>query len=381
MKIGFDGKRAVSNMTGLGNYSRLVIERIAEEYPRDWLNVYTPKLSDSPRLEKIKHLHNISFHLPPQFAFHGSLWRTFGIPNNLRADGVDIFHGLSNELPLNIKEAHIPSVVTIHDVIYRTMPECYKPIDRKIYDFKYGKSCINSTRIIAVSECTKRDVVKFYNVPEEKVDVIYQGCDDSFKRRWDADQMKGLRKRLNLPEKYLLQVGTIEKRKNLELTIRALSSLPTDIPLVIVGRDHHGYLDYITRLAKETGVYPRLKFYSNLPFSDLPGLYQGAEVILYPSRYEGFGIPVLEGLESMRPVIAATGSCLEEAGGENTIYVNPDDPGELKEAIDALLSGQIDLNTMVKAGKLYAERFNTKNMASEIMNTYSKAIDSFSNSK
>ncbi len=364
-------------MTGLGNYSRLVIERIAEEYPLETLNIYTPELSDNPRLEKIRQLHNVSFHLPPQFAFHGSLWRTFGITNNLKADGIDVFHGLSNELPLNIAGAHIPSVVTIHDVIYRTMPECYKPADRKIYDFKYGRSCQNATRIIAVSECTKRDIVRFYGISEEKIDVIYQGCDESFRKKWDADRMSDLKTRLRLPEKYLLQVGTIEKRKNLELTIRALSGISEDIPLVIVGRDHHGYLDYIVKLAKELGVYSRLRFYHNLPFSDLPGIYQGAEIIMYPSKYEGFGIPVLEGLESERPVIAATGSCLEEAGGEHTIYVNPDDPKDLSQAADAILKGEADTTGIIQAGKIHASRFDTRNMASEIMKTYSKAISDY----
>lgn len=377
MKIGFDGKRAVSNMTGLGNYSRLVIERIAEEYPLDQLNIYTPKLTDNPRLDKISSLHNVSFHLPPQFAFHGSLWRTFGIPNNLRADGVDVYHGLSNELPLNIKEAHVPSVVTIHDVIYRTMPENYKPIDCRIYDFKYGRACKNATRIIAISECTKRDVMRFYGVDEDKIDVIYQGCDKSFKTKWNKDQLADLRKQLNLPEKYLLQVGTIEKRKNLELSIRALSALNEDIPLVILGKDHHGYLDYVKNLARELGVFDRLQFLSNLPFSELPGLYQGAEVILYPSKYEGFGIPVIEGLESMRPVIAATGSCLEEAGGESTLYVNHGDPKEMAVAINSILSGSVDVETMIKDGKQYASRFDTSRMASEIMSTYQKAIASF----
>ena len=168
MYIGFDGKRAVSNMTGLGNYSRLVIERLALENPQDKLLVYTPAMRDNPRLETIRSAHNVEFRLPPPQGFKGSLWRTFGISNNLKADKVDIFHGLSNELPLNIRKSGVPSVVTMHDVIYRTMPECYKPIDRKLYDFKYGASCRNADRIIAVSERTKQDVVKFYGVDPDR---------------------------------------------------------------------------------------------------------------------------------------------------------------------------------------------------------------------
>lgn len=374
MNIGFDGKRAVSNMTGLGNYSRLVIERIALAEPLDRLLVYTPKLKENPRLESISSLHNVEFRLPAPQGFQGSLWRTFGVTNNLRADNVDIFHGLSNELPLNIRKSGVPSVVTMHDVIYRTMPECYKAIDRKIYDFKYGRACHNADRIIAVSECTKRDVERFYGIDPDKIDVIYQGCDESFRRMRSPEELAEVRRRYNLPKKYILQVGTIEKRKNLELTVRALSALNPQIELVVVGRDHHGYKKYIDSLAQELGVASRIHYYSGLPFKDLPAINQSAEAIAYPSRYEGFGIPVLEGLESMRPVVAATGSCLEEAGGPDTLYVDPDSVSDLVSAFNAVIFGGREIEEMTRAGKAYAARFNTDNMASRILDTYARAI-------
>lgn len=377
MRIGFDAKRAVANMTGLGNYSRLVIEKIAEEYPSASLYLYTPELRRNPRLERIEAMPNVEFRLPPPQGFKGGLWRTFGIPNNLAADKVDLFHGLSNELPLNIAKAGIPSVVTIHDVIYRRLPQCYRPVDRWLYDFKYGHSCRNASRIIAVSECTKRDIIEFYGIDPERVDVIYQGCDPSFKTLVGRDELDALRRRLNLPERYLLQVGTIERRKNLEITVRALSSLSPEIKLVAVGRDHHGYKKEIVRLAGELGVLDRIRFIEGLDFKDLPGLNQAAEVILYPSRYEGFGIPVIEGLESMRPVIAATGSCLEEAGGADTLYVDPDSPRSLAEAIRTRLLPQTQLQPILEAGKKHASRFDTAHMASRISDTYSRAIENF----
>ena len=377
MKIGFDGKRAVANMTGLGNYSRLVIERLAEQYPLDSLLVYTPALRPNPRLEPVSRLHNVEFRLPPPQGFKGSLWRTFGITNNLRADRIDIFHGLSNELPLNIRRSGVPSVVTVHDVIYRRMPECYSPVDRFLYDYKYGRSCRNADRIIAVSECTRRDITEYYGIDPQRIDVIYQGCDKSFGRRATSAELDDLRRRLQLPQRYLLQVGTIEKRKNLELTVRALSALPPDIHLVVVGRDRHGYRRYVDRIADELGVTPRVHYYEGLPFSDLPLLNQGAEVIAYPSHYEGFGIPVLEGLESGRPVVAATGSCLEEAGGMDSIYVDPKSPRQMAEAIGSILDGTVDVSAMTAAGKAYAARFGKADMASEIKYTYSRALDAF----
>lgn len=373
MVIGYDGKRAVSNMTGLGNYSRLVIESVAETYPDSRLLVYTPKLTDNPRLATIRSLHNVEFRLPPPQGFKGSLWRTFGITNNLRPDKVEIFHGLSNELPLNIASSGIPSVVTIHDVIYRRRPQCYNAIDRHIYDFKYGRSCRNATRIIAVSQRTKDDIVELYGIDPDKIDVIYQGCDSSFRKEISPDALKEVRTRLNLPKKYILQVGTIEERKNLELTVRALSALPEDVTLLAVGRDRKGYLSKVKEIASSLGVAARLDVRHDVTFADLPAVCRMAEVIAYPSFYEGFGIPVLEGLESGRPVVAATGSCLEEAGGDAAFYVNPTDPAAMAHIINGLLDGSIDSAPRIARGYEYASKFSSDDMASRLMAVYEKA--------
>lgn len=374
MKIGYDAKRAVSNMTGLGNYSRLVIESVAEEYPDSNLLLYTPSLKENPRLRKIREYHNVEFRLPPPSGFQGSLWRTFGITNCLQADKVDIFHGLSNELPLNITSSHIPSVVTVHDVIYRRLPEEYSFIDRKLYDWKYGASCRNATRIIAISERTKQDIVEIYGISPDKIDVVYQGCDPSFARRLDPHHLEEVRRRLGLPEKYVLQVGTIEPRKNLELSVRALSSLPADVSLLAVGRNRKGYKERVEKIAGTLGVAGRIVFRDDITFADLPAVNQMAQVILYPSKYEGFGIPVLEGLSSGRPVVAATGSCLEEAGGDAAIYVNPNDPRRLGEAVNAILSNRHQALEMIEKGEAYSARFSNDRIASSIMEVYRKII-------
>lgn len=364
-------------MTGLGNYSRLVIEQLAENYPQDSLYVYTPKLKENTRLSLIRSLPNVEFRLPSGSGFSGSLWRTFGVTNNLRADKVDIYHGLSNELPLNILSAGVPSVVTMHDVIYRRMPECYSAIDRRIYDFKYGRSCRNATRIIAVSERTRQDVVELYGVDSDKVDVVYQGCDASFKRKRSLEELSEVKTRLGLPDRYILQVGTIELRKNLELTVRALGALPEDVKLLAVGRDRGGYMGKVDAIARELGVAGRVVFRHDISFANLPAVTQMAEAVVYPSRYEGFGIPVLEALESGRPVVAATGSCLEEAGGDAAIYVAPDNARQMGEALKAIISGAADVKAMVEKGKRHAARFDTEKMASSIMAVYEKALAGF----
>jgi glycosyltransferase involved in cell wall biosynthesis len=372
MKIGYDGKRAVRNLTGLGNYSRLVIESMARSYADHSHVIYTPDMRENPRLDGIRELPNVQFKLP-QGGSHGALWRTWGITGDARRDGIDIFHGLSNELPLNFRKSGVKSVVTIHDLIYRRMPECYTLIDRTLYDFKYRRSCHVADRIIAISESTRRDIVELYGISEEKIDIVYQGCSDIFRRQFSVEELAAVSHKYSLPERYLLQVGTIEQRKNLELTIRALSALPDDIHLVAVGNGKE-YKTQMKRLSRELGVEQRVHYLGNVAFVDLPGVCQGAEVILYPSRYEGFGIPVLEGLESRRPVIAARTSSLPEAGGDAAIYVGPDDVRGTVEAINSILNGAVNVNVLIAKGLKHAARFNNDDMAQRIMAVYDKTL-------
>lgn len=380
MKIGFDGKRAMSNMTGLGNYSRLVLESVGKRFPGRELLVYAPSMRENRRLSTLHELANVRFCLPDGKSIfgRGALWRSFGLTSQLQRDGVELFHGLSNELPFTIEKAHIPSVVTMHDVIYRRLPYCYPAADRLLYDIKYGESCRNATRIIAVSERTKLDVCELYDISPEKVDVVYQGCDESFRQILSNIHLEEVRRRYELPARYILQVGTIERRKNLELTIRALSTLPADIHLVAVGRGGK-YKDKMEKLAERLGVRARVHFKSNIPFIDLPAINQRADVIVYPSHYEGFGIPVLEGLESRRPVIAATGSCLEEAGGDAAWYVDPKDARELGNLLKALSDGSIDVEPRIAAGKKYARKFDNSEMAQQLDSVYEKTIREYKN--
>lgn len=379
MRIGYDGKRALSNMTGLGNYSRLIIESVASEYPSDEILVYAPKPRDNPRIASWTLCDNIAQRFPASgdAPFGKSIWRSFGITKSLPKDNVDIFHGLSNELPLNIAKAGIPSVVTIHDVIYRTLPYCYNAPDRVLYDFKYGHSCRNATAIIAISECTKRDIMRFYNVPEEKIEVIYQGCHSSFVPATDKDTVKAdkeLVSSLNLPKRYIIQVGTIERRKNALLSIRALAAIADkELHLVLVGRSGP-YLNKVMDEARRLNVADRISVRSDIPFSQLPAVVRNAEIALYPSYYEGFGLPVLEAISCGVPVVAATGSCLEEAGGEDTIYVAPDDVIAMKEAIEGILSNTHLAEQMKERGLRYAKRFSNDTVARNTHLLYEKLL-------
>lgn len=379
MKIGFDGKRALRNMTGLGNYSRLVVESLAETYPQLQLTLYSPRDGESERLQKIRELANVNIRLPQkgEAPLGGSLWRTQGMTRLFKTDEVDLFHGLSNELPLNIRKSGIPSVVTMHDVIYRRMPECYNLTDRIIYDFKYGRACRNATRIIAVSERTKRDVMEFYGIRGEKIDIVYQGCDDIFRERLSNVQIAGIKKKYDIRTPYIIQVGSIEKRKNAMVSVQALSRLPQEYSLLLVGRKT-AYLEKVTGEAARLGVSERVQVLDSVVFKDLPALYQGAEAAVYPSRYEGFGIPVLEALNSRIPCIAAKGSCLEEAGGDSGIYIDPNDPRALADALTLVINEKTVRTTLIEEGLRHAARFSNADIPARLMSVYRQAIEEHS---
>lgn len=375
MRIGFDGKRAVQNFTGLGNYSRYVLEALQTYYPNEALALYAPKLVENKRLDPILKKGNIELRTPKTNGWKKlrSLWRIWGITTDLEKDNIELFHGLSNELPLNIhKQRYIKSIVTIHDLIFRRLPQCYPLIDRMIYDYKFRKACQHADKIIAVSECTKRDIIKDYHILPEKIEVIYQGCDPVFAIPVNQEKKEEVRNHYNLPDNYLLFVGSIEERKNALLAIQALEHLPTNLHLVLVGKKTP-YVDLLTKtLTNQTS--DRVHFLHGVPFADLPCIYQMAQVFVYPSRYEGFGIPILEALNSRVPVVAATGSCLEEAGGPHSLYVHPDNTMEMVEAIQKALNPAFR-KTIIENGYKWAAQFTQEQMAHQTMACYKRILE------
>jgi glycosyltransferase involved in cell wall biosynthesis len=366
MKIGFDGKRAANNLTGLGNYSRSLITQLAKFFPQNQYLVYTPKVKDNPQIRTFFTLKNILAKLPSSSKL---LWRTIGIKNQLLADNIDIYHGLSHEIPLGIKKTGIPSVVTIHDLIFLKFPQYFKLIDRLIYRLKSEYSCTHADKIIAISEQTKRDIISFFNVEEEKIQVVYQSCDESFKIQIQEEMGLVVKDKYDLPDQYILNVGTIETRKNLLTLIQALPSIPPAYKLIVVGKKTP-YKELVLEEIQKLSLTNRVLFLQDVPFTDLPAIYQMASLFVYPSFYEGFGIPIIEALYSEVPVIAAIGSCLEEAGGPGSIYVEPHNVAALSQAINEVLENPELQQQMKQNGSQYVQRFNLDRIADEMMSVY-----------
>jgi glycosyltransferase involved in cell wall biosynthesis len=368
MKIGYDAKRAFLNNTGLGNFSRWLIKTTAAHYPDNTCLLYTPKLKPNKWRNFFAGFPNIKT-ITPAGKYLTALWRSKGVVSDLEKDGIEIYHGLSYELPLGIGKTGIKSVVSIHDLIFMRFPQYYGRISRLIYTIKTKRACKTANRIIAISERTKQDLVELLSIDERKIDVVYQGCAPEFSVKRSDKQKAAVKQKYSLPDIFILSVGTIEERKNLLLLAKALLHVKTNIPVVVVGKATV-YIDEVKAFLAANHLTNRLLFKHGVNFDDLPAVYQSASLFVYPSRYEGFGIPVLEALVSSVPVIAATGSCLEEAGGNYSRYVGPDDERGLAKQIDEVLNDAALRRQMITEGLNYAQRFEDRNLAAQLMNIY-----------
>lgn len=373
MKIGYDAKRIVRNGTGLGSYGRTLINALSASEPELNLYLYAPDRGREELRNQIQMRENVQMifaeHL--HWRLQKDYWRTRGIVKELVNDGIDLFHGLSGELPSGLRRADIRSVVTIHDLIFLRHPEYYNRIDVMIYAHKFRRTCREADRIIAISECTKRDILAFSDFPEERIDVVYQSCGLRFGEPANDESLSAVRRKYHLPSRYVLNVGTIEERKNVLQAVMALEKLPTDVSLVVVGRSTN-YAQRVLKYASRHGLSERVRMIHGLSDEELPCIYQMAEAFVYPSRYEGFGIPIIEAIQSGLPAAACTGSCLEEAGGPDCLYVDPDDANGLAAAIGQLLKGSAGREERIARSRDYVRRFENADVARQIKAVYEK---------
>ncbi len=371
MIIGFDAKRVFHNATGLGNYSRDVLRILHRLRPEHAYLAYTPRPGKMPfeldgeRFEVRGPRGLLGRALP-------ALWRTRGIVRDLRADGVRLFHGLSNELPLGIERSGIASVVTIHDLIFERFPELYPPIDRRIYAAKARSALRRAGLVVAVSEQTKRDLVELYGADPARIRVVYQTCHEAFRGEVPEERLRAVAARYELPPRFLLAVGTIERRKNLLVALRALEKLP-GVLLVAVGRPTP-YAEELIAFARAHRLTDRVRLLSGVSTPDLAAMYRLATLALYPSLFEGFGIPIVEALFSGTPVVTTTGGCFVEAGGPGSAYVDPHDADGLRETIARLLEDEGARARMRAAGLRHAARFADEAIADGLFAAYEEAL-------
>ncbi len=366
MRIGYDAKRIFHNSTGLGNYGRDVV-RILTEYARDWnLVLFNPKRSGRyPRILelplRVAYPKGWFWNLVP------SLWRLWGISRQIRKEELDAYHGLSGELPLGINRLKIRKSVTVHDVIFLSHPHFYSRTDRWIYTLKVKYAVRIADRILAISEQTKKDLVNYLGVDPEKIEVVYQGCNDIYKVKQSVAQIEAVKEKYGLKGEYLLNVGTIQERKNALTLLKAIKDTPYNLVLVGSPKSYERKVrDYIAANNMEQQVH----ILSNTGKEDLAALYQGASIFCYPSLCEGFGIPIIEALFSGTPVIASAGGCFPEAAGPSAVYVPATDPEAFREAITDWMESPEKRKKAASEGLDYVQRFTDENVAANLKQFY-----------
>lgn len=339
MKIAFDAKRYYHNRTGLGNYSRTIANGLKARHPE-----VEQLLMDEP-----------------------SWRRLFTLGNQAQSQGATMLHGLSNELPWT---SPIPTVVTMHDVAWRTFPDMYHWTDRQIYDLKYGHSARVATRVIAISESTKRDVMRFYGVPEDHIHVIYQPVQDLYYAGPDP------KAQLNNPEiasDYILNVGSINRRKNLMGLVKALEMIPRDQrpQLVVIGNGRE-YRKEVEDYVDKHSLRAYFKVLTNVhEATELKNYYQHARMMVYPSFYEGFGLPVVEATLQMCPVVTSNISSLPEAAGPGALLCDPYQVDSINDCIMQLIDSPEMGNRLAETADDYARsHFDPDTLIEQVYTLY-----------
>ncbi len=377
MQIGFDAKRAYHNTTGLGYFSRTLINLLARYYPEHDYFLYNPRPSDKFRPDSPA-VHEI---LPSAFRdkLFRSAWRSSWVKKDLLKQGIDLYHGLSHELPMGIEKTGIRTVVTMHDLIPERFPEQFKPIDVAIYKKKYRHACRVADHIMAISEQTKQDIIDYYQIPAERITVCYQSVDPAFAQKATEQEKAAVRVRYGLPEKFFLYVGTVIERKNLLNICKAMFLLRgrLDIPLVVVGKGGK-YLEQVKDYIRQQNLEKHILFVSEtagyVAQEDFPAIYQMSTAMLYPSFFEGFGIPVLEAHWSSVPVITSNVSCLPEVGGPGAYYVDPNSSEEIAEGMYRTATDGALVQQLLQLSDSHIQRFTPEVYVKSVMSIYEKVM-------
>ena len=324
---------------------------------------------------------------PAAAPFPRIVWEQTALPAALWTDQADLVHGLVNTLPLVTKA---PGVVTVHDLSFVRLPERF-PLHKRLYLSNLCRASVNrAKRVIAVSKQTASDLRTEFGVDSRRVEVVYNGVGGQF-RPLPAAEVDGFRERMRLPARFLLYVGTLEPRKNLPHLLRsfaawrAASATGRDVGLVLAGARGWHYQE-IFRLVSELGLTgdesgtpsgqePVVYFPGFLPEQELCLWYNAASGFVYPSLFEGFGLPVLEAMASGTPVICSDAPSLQEVAGDAGLIVPAQDQAALQDAFERLFSEHGVADSLRERGPRQAEQFSWERAAAETIDVYETAVN------
>jgi glycosyltransferase involved in cell wall biosynthesis len=260
----------------------------------------------------------------------------------------------------------------MHDAIFLRYPELYSPTYCYAFTRSNRSACRRADLIIAISEQTKRDYMDFFGVEEERIRVVYQGCNDLYWQPIADAQLQAVRTRYDLPDSYVLSVGALEERKNHKRIIEALADAHIELPLVLVGKGNRSFRQQLSDTARRYGI--ELRIIDNACTEELPALYRMASVFVYPSLFEGFGIPVLEAARCGTPVVASSGICFDEITADGALYADPLDAAAIGKAISDTLYDCRQTQERVQKALKHTEKFHAQRIIEDMMHVYRSLV-------
>ncbi|HEX6916164.1 MAG TPA: glycosyltransferase family 1 protein [Chitinophagaceae bacterium] len=378
MKIGFDAYFSFHFKTGVSHYGRNLVNSLAGLYPDTELVLFTDRRTGLYQPE----FPNVRIVETGEVADYHRWLEEPRLISAIESEKPNLFHGLDHGLPAL---RHIRSVVTVHDLFFESHPQLYSAADVAYYRRVTPLACNLASRIIAISDFTRDELVQRYGVPREKIGVCYQTCNQLFFQPVPEQRKAELRKHYQLPEVFWLYVGAVSERKNLLKICEALhiNRDRSAIPLVVIG-EGDAYLQQVRDFLEAKDLSDRVLFISyteqarqSLSFQqarDVPAFYQMALALLYPSYLEGFGIPLIESFASGTPVITAASGSLPEIGGNAACYVDPFDARSIAEALLKLESDPGLRASMISRGRQILPNFTAITTASAIMKVYREML-------
>jgi len=295
-------------------------------------------------------------------------WNLWALPNYLRQNPVDIFHTQYIApfwLPKNIK-----LVLTIHDISFNFFPKYIKKSDLFFLKTLLPRSIRRADKIITVSQSEQEQIINFYKIQPEKIDFVYNGVDyENFAKEFSEEEKEKVRQKYNLPQKFLLYIGTFQPRKNIPVLIKAIKSL--DIKLILAGnRNARNFDKKINEVIEKNNFQNKVIFPGWIDEEDKPALLQIADCFVFPSLYEGFGIPIVEAMAAGTPVISSNKTSLPEVGKDGALFCDPKNTDEFSKRIYQAIADENLKADIIKRGSEIAKLYSWQKTAEKTLNMY-----------
>lgn len=373
MKIGIDGRAAkLYRGTGIGTYTSQLIQSLnMVDFNNNYL-IFTPdnkelnNLNSNFKIEKVDTVTKENF------------WDEIKVPNILTNNNMELYHVPQNGVGLSKNINNCKKAITLHDIIPLRMPETVSDRYLKIFNDEMPKIIDNCDGIITVSEFSKQDIFKEFNFPKDKIFVTHLAAESIYKPMSKCQCKKNIERKYGIKSDFILYVGGFSPRKNIVGLIEAFSLLPAPYrkttKLVITGKKGLSYDMYLKR-ARDLNVQNDVIFTGFIPSKDLPYFYNASEMLVYPSFYEGFGLPPIEAMACGTPVITSSVTSLPEVCYDSALLINPNNPDDLSYAIEKVLSDSLLVLAMVKKALTRSRLFSWENTAISTIKAYENILN------